>query len=341
MNQHNSSPKVTAQASFALERPLAAMRPILCLTMLCCLAGAGTAVAFDQPQVYTLKPKDRIMVFGDSTTVGGVGVAGYVQQISQALKEQLSDKDVTITAICKNTRTTNTLLGKGGWVVGLKDKQGQPDFPTVGIINLGLNDSKQGVAGVKPFCDNLRQAIALLREMKVDPILCTPTLWCGLTQTKPYGEAARALAAELKVPLIDLYEAYSDHVTRNMRDGKVLPGTGLFDTEEPVIGLHLGVLGETLSARTILQGLGLKPVWQKYQLRLTVAGKGQVTAEPKQPFYEPRAKVALKFVPEAGSTFKRWFNWEGTVRETAAQFTLTMDRHHWIIAEAPPEGQKK
>jgi lysophospholipase L1-like esterase len=225
--------------------------------MLCCLAGAGTAVAFDQPQVYQLKPKDRVVIMGDSTTVGGCGVAGYVQLVNQALQEQLPDQNITVGAKCKNTRTTATLLGKGGCVTEMKESLGKPDFSTVVIINLGLNDSKSAENCVAPFTDNLRQAVTLLREMKVTPIVCAPSVWGGVTQTKPYAEAARALPAEMKVPLIDLYAAHADHVVSSTKDGKLLPGTNPTDGVTR-LGMHLSVVGETLSARAILQALGLR-----------------------------------------------------------------------------------
>jgi hypothetical protein len=185
-----------------------------------------------------------------------------------------------------------------------------------------------------------------LRERKQTVILTTPTLWCGFDQTKPYAEAARKLAEELKCPLIDLYAAYADYCTSNMKDGKMLPGTGLFDTEEPVIGLHLGVRGNTLSAQTILRALGLKPEWKMYQLCLTVKGKGRIKADPEptgdraRPAYAPGTKVTLTFTPDAGFKLARWFNFEGTVKETTPTLTVTTDRPMWIIGESQAEGAK-
>ena len=94
--------------------------------------------------------------------------------------------------------------------------------------------------------------------------------------------------------------------------------------------------------RTILQGLGLKPEWKQYQLRLTVKGKGQIKADPApsgdkgREAYAPGTKVTLTFTPEAGAKFTRWFNFEGTVKETVEKLTVTMDRPMWIIAETTP-----
>jgi len=52
--------------------------------------------------------------------------------------------------------------------------------------------------------------------------------------------------------------------------------------------------------------------------------------------YAPGAKVTLTFTPDAGSMFTRWFNFEGTVKETVEKLTVTMDRPMWIIAESKP-----
>ena len=313
------------------------MKKSLLLSLLAVLTlGQTTLSAFEQPAVQQLTAKDHIVIFGDSTTVGGSGPAGYVQLLIQALNEQVPG--VKVSAICKNSRATNTLLGPKGWILGNFEKirQSEP-APTISIIVLGLNDRD-----VEGYVKNLREAVGLLRERKQTVILTTPTLHANLDNTKPRAEAARALATELKYPLIDLSAAYTQYATKNMKDGKFLLGTGLYDTEEPVIALHLGVLGETLSAQTILQGFGLKPEWKMYQIRLTVAGKGQIKADPaptgekNREGYAPGTKVTLTFTPEAGSKFSRWFNFEGTVKETAEKLTVTMDRPMWIIAESKP-----
>ena len=313
------------------------MQRTITLILLTVLAlGQTTLSAFEQPAVQQLTAKDHIVIFGDSTTVGGSGPAGYVQLLIQALNEQVPG--VKVGAICKNSRASSTLLGPGGWILGkFEELRKAEPVPTISIIVLGLNDRD-----VEAYAKNLREAVGLLRERKQTVILTTPTLHANLDNTKPRAEAARALATELKCPLIDLGAAYTHYATKNMKDGKFLPGTGLYDSEDPVIGLHLGVLGEALSARTILQGLGLKPEWKMNQIRLTVKGKGQIKSDPAptgdkgREGYAPGTKVTLTFTPEAGFKFSRWFNFEGTVKETTDKLTVTMDRPMWILAEATP-----
>jgi len=212
------------QAPSGRKRPLASRPRIVGLAMLCSLAGSGTLAAFDQPQIYQLKPQDQVLILGDSTTADGVRTPGtYVRLLDQAQHEQIPDLGVVIRG-----------LGWGGTCMH--------DIP-------GQNR------------------------------------WIGSF----------------------LGAAYTHYATKNMKDGKFLPGTGLYDSVDPVIGLHLGVLGETLSARTILQGLGLKPEWKMNQIRLTVKGKGQIKSDPAptgdkgREGYSPGTKVTLTFTPESSS----------------------------------------
>ena len=314
-------------------RPKALLRHAMPAVLL--LGGLITtsAFAFEQPAVQQLTAKDHIVIFGDSTTVGGCRPAGYVQLLIQALNEQVPG--VKVSAICKNSQKSGSMLG---WIPGkFEELRKAEPAPTISIIVLGLNDGD-----VVAYTKNLREAVGLLRERKQTVILTTPTLHANLDKTKPRAEAARALATELKCPLIDLGAAYTDYAIKNMKDGKFLPGTGLYDNEESVIGLHLGQLGNTLSAKTILQALSLKPEWKMYQICLSVSGKGQIKADPAptgdkgREGYAPGTKVTLTFTPDAGFKFNRWFNFEGTVKETAEKLTVTMDRPMWIIAESKP-----
>ena len=220
--------------------------------------GQATLSAFDQPAVQQLQAKDHIVIFGDSTTAGGFGPAGYGQLLTQALGEQLPG--AKLSAICKNTRTTDTLLGPTGWILGDKFetlRKAEP-APTISIIILGLNDSKAGPGGVERYTKNLREAVGLLRERKQTVVLTAPSTWGGLTQTKPYAEAARVLATELKCPLIDLYAVQSELITAHTKDGNLDPAFN-----PTVDGVHLSALGNKLWAETILKALGLKPEWKK------------------------------------------------------------------------------
>ncbi len=295
--------------------------------------GQATASAFEQPKVYELKPKDHVVIFGDSTTVAGCKPAGFVQLLIQAVAEQIHDQGVKVSAICKNTRTTSSLLGPEGWILGRKFKtlQDAEHKPTVAIIVLGLNDSKAGPSGVEPYVKRLREAIGLLRDRKQTVILVTPSTWGGLEQTKPYAGACRALAKELECLLIDLYAVHVDHIVANTKDGRLLP------SDNPTVdGVHYSEVGDTLTAGAILRALGLEAVWRKYQLQVALNRNCDVTVEPNlsvnEP-YEPGAKVTLTCKPKAGMVFKSWAHTNGElIAGTEPAVTVTMDSHQHIKA---------
>ncbi len=194
--------------------------------------------------------------------------------------------------------------------------------PTICIVNMGLNDALQGGKALAPYAENLRTVVRQGRALGLTMILCTPTLRGGLAKTKPFAEKARAVAAEERCPIVDLYAAHADHMTANTKDGKIAPGK---DTTYD--GVHLTAAGETVSAITILQSFGLKPVWQKYQIRnKSNPGFGTYTIEPAQPFYEVGAKVAVTAIPAKGKKFVRWAG-DMASYGTENPVSVTMDRH--------------
>ena len=277
------------------------MRTKILTGLLDALAFCLPLMAFEQPAIYQLKPKDRVLILGDSTTSDGIQPAGYVQLVEQAQREQILGMDVKVWGYGFAMKGTWTLLGDRGYVNGyVKSLLGKEGAPTVVIINLGLNDSKSGINGVVAFVENLRQAVDMLRTFGVTVILCTPTTWGGLSQTKPYAEAGRTLAAELKCPVIDLYAVHAEQIAAHTKDGVLTPGAN--PTRD---GAHLNGLGETLSASAILQSFDLKPIWQKYQLRVRLSrnGKGKILVELDASAYPAGTKVTLTVIPEPGSEF--------------------------------------
>ena len=307
------------------------MKTHLILSILAALTlGQAALLAFEQPAVQKITAKDHIVIFGDSTS--GRRPAGYVELLTQALNEQVPG--VKHTTIAKAQKWTGDLPSMIPYLVKMLPSE-QP--PTICIIVLGLNDRDVDV-----YAKNLREAVGVLRGHKQTVILTTPTLFNDLNKMKAHAKAVQDLATELKCPLIDLSAAYTDYAMKNMKDNKFLPGTGLYDNEQSAIGLHLGQMGEILSAKTIIQALGLKPEWKMYQICLRVNGKGQIKADPAptgdkgREGYAPGTKVTLTFTPDAGFKFNRWFNFEGTVKETSEKLTVTMDRPMWIFAESKP-----
>jgi lysophospholipase L1-like esterase len=369
--QHNrnlSRDQTMTQPSSGRKRHLTARRPLFCLAMLVCLAGSGTAVAFDQPKVYDLKPKDHVVIIGDSVTADGQCIGGFVRLIDQAQHEQVPELGVIVRA--------NGAYGAGmqhfPQHCGVERLAKSSNPPTVAIMALGLNDAGEGEKGLPTYTDRMRKAVTLLRELKMTVILCTLT--GARANWRLYSDAVRTVATEMKCPLIDLSAVYVDNKNKNTPN-KDKPDDYLPGTNPHRDGCHLNMYGETLSASTYLKAFGLKPVWQKYQIRACVFRKsyrtwptsdstaGIIKIEPEftiqsptpkdpggwtgswpieQQGYAPGTKITLTVLPAAGLTFNRWYTLEeGTLKETTPSLTVTIDRHTWIYAEVKPIEAKK
>ena len=332
---------------------------LACLILAATMAMSGTAFALEQPKVYDLKPNERILILGDSTTYDGTSHGGYVRLAEQGIQEQSPDLKVVIRSwggyglplVPENP--AKRLPFAEQW----KALLGHPNAPTTVMINLGLNDSKEG--NVPNYEKWLRQYVVELRGIKMNVVLCTPTLWGGLDQMKPYAEAVRRVATEMKCPLIDLYAAHAaafEQKKSTRRDGA-----------------HLNMAGEVCSATAILKAFGLKAEWKKYQLRITIGREGcatgieggafggpftgnpkSVLADPpaqptpaselenpknlwlanwsaQQPAYAPGTKVTLRLDPASGRVFHSWTDFQGQIPNNAPEtLTITMDEHKWV-----------
>ena len=310
--------------------------------------------AFEQPKVYDLKPNERILILGDSTTYDGTSHGGYVRLAEQGIQEQSPDLKVVIRAwggyglplVPENPAKRPPFAEQ--W----KALLGHPNAPTTVMINLGINDSGRGEAHLQAYEKWVRQYVEELRAAKMNVILCTPTLWCGLERTKPNADAVRRVATEMKCPLVDLQAA---HVEACENKKGIHRDMG-----------HLNMTGEILSASTILKAFGLKAEWKKYQLRVSAARVGCgtgvegwcggpltgnakcVVVEPvlpetkpelenpkgklgfsdglwianwptEQAAYAPGTKVTLKLVPASGRIFQHWSDHDGLLSKNPAQ----------------------
>ena len=333
--------------------------------------------AFEQPKVYDLKPNERILILGDSTTHDGNTVGGYVRLVDQGIQEQAPERKAAIRAnagygarLVPGQPDKRQTMGE--W---LKPVQGHPNAPTTVMINLGINDSGGGEANLQTYEKWVRQYVEELRAAKLNVILCTPTVWNG-HQTKPNAEVVRRVATEMKCPLVDLYAAHAEACENKKR---VHRDTG-----------HLNMTGEILSASTILKGLGLKAEWKKYQLRVSSRPNGWSTSvegwcgapltgntkcvvvEPalsegkpelespkgrfgfyttlwianwptEQAAYAPGTKVTLKLDPASGRIFHHWGDFgDGLLpKDAPATLTIIMDGHRGVdLSYVFPEKAK-
>ena len=323
--------------------------------------------AYEQPKVYDLKLHERVLIIGDSTTYDGNHIGGYVRLVDQGIQEQAPERKAAIRSQAGYGATLAPERPEKRQTFGewFKPVQGHPNAPTTVMFNLGLNDSGRGEANVPNYEKWLRLYVEELRAIKLNVILCTPTLGAGSS----YVEVVRRVATEMKCPLIDLHAAHtaaSEQKKCTRRDP-----------------LHLNMTGDILSASTILKGFGLKAEWKKYQLRvssrpngwstsnegvgassLTAGNTKCVVVEPalsegkpeleklglwnanwptEQAAYAPGTKVTLKVDPASGRIFHHWgdLNDDLVPKDAPATLTIIMDGHRGVdLTYGVPEKAK-
>jgi lysophospholipase L1-like esterase len=149
-------------------------------------------------------PAVRIVLVGDSTVndQGGWG-PGFKSYFSS---------DVEIINLAKNGRSSKSFRAEGLWKPALDPK---PDYV---LIQFGHNDGPgkgpdRETDANTTFRDNMARYVNEVRAAGAQPVLVTSIVRRDFGQDGkikpdsllPYVETVRALAAEKKVPLIDLY----------------------------------------------------------------------------------------------------------------------------------------
>jgi sialidase-1 len=176
-----------------------------------------------------------IIMFGDSTTAERPGVVEhvYAERIQEALLKIGSSLSVYNAGVGSNT----TVLAKNRFA-----KDVLAHKPRLVVIQFGLNDAAVDVWRTPPattprvaladYEANLRWMIGAAREQNVKPILMTtnPLRWTAKLKElygrppyrpdeadgfdKPvltaYNDVVRKLAKELRVPLVDIHEAFTE-----------------------------------------------------------------------------------------------------------------------------------
>lgn len=210
--------------------------------------GAGEIPVFVPPPKAKPKP-GGIVMFGDSTTAPRGSLKVYATRVETMLQSIGSSLGVHNAGIPGNT-TRDAL------------KRLQTDVlkyqPRIVVMQFGINDSCVDVwknpAATEPrvplaeYLSNLRRMIAAAQEAKAKVILMTtnPLRWTSKLRElygKPpynpaaedgfdsatlagYNEALRQLAAELKVPLVDVRAAYPEFAAKHQTtiEGMLLDG---------------------------------------------------------------------------------------------------------------------
>jgi lysophospholipase L1-like esterase len=185
---------------------------------------AAALPAEDDPAAskITLVKGDKIIFFGDSLTALAIADShvpegkGYVPLVRESLKDQ----GVEVDAVATGGHRVPDLLAR-------VDQEVIAKKPTIVVIQIGVNDASGGVTP-EMFKAQLEELIDKLQQGGARVIQCTCT--CRREGYDPedaldkkldaLAEAARSVAREKKLPLVDLRQAFIDYWEKNNPQNK-------------------------------------------------------------------------------------------------------------------------
>ena len=210
------------------------------------VALAAPCLAEDAP---AFKKGDKVVFLGDSITQGGNGPKGYVGLIREKFKDQgveVLNAGVSGNKVPDLTRRLQK---------DVLDKK-----PALVVIYIGINDvwhgEKNPANGTSKadFDSGLRAIIGKITAGGGKVVICTPTVIGEKAENTldakldEYSDVSRKIAADLKLPLVDLRKAFADHLKANNKENKdkgVLTGDRV----------HLNEAGNKLVADSILKAI--------------------------------------------------------------------------------------
>ena len=150
----------------------------------------------------------KIVLVGDSTTAvqGGWGPSFCAQHVTSFL---------ACVNLARGGRSSYNYRAEGSWDIALQEMQKGSYESVYVLVQFGHND-QPGKPGrstdlATEFPDNLRRYVREIRTAGAQPVLVTPLTRRQFENGKllhdlePWAEATRKVAAELDVPLVDLY----------------------------------------------------------------------------------------------------------------------------------------
>lgn len=177
----------------------------ICLTS---LVLACPVLAADPPPDTPRPRMAKIVLIGDSTVAvqGGWGASFCGYHVTSA---------VACVNLAKGGRSSGNYRAERSWEIAMEEVKGGGFDKTYVLIQFGHND-QPGKPGrstdlATEFPANLTRYVADVRAAGAEPILVTPLTRRqfkeGVLQDDlgPWAEATRRVAADLKVPLIDLH----------------------------------------------------------------------------------------------------------------------------------------
>ena len=183
-------------------------RLLLCLALLATPASAQTlSDAEARAQIKPISAK-KIILVGDSTTAvqGGWGPSFCADHVTSFL---------ACINLARGGRSTFNYRAEGSWDIALHEMKSGGFAATYVLIQFGHND-QPGKPGrstdlVAEFPANLRAYVSEVRAAGAIPVLVTPLTRRGFESGRlqddlgPWADAIRKVAAEMDVPLVDLY----------------------------------------------------------------------------------------------------------------------------------------
>lgn len=150
----------------------------------------------------------KIVLVGDSTTAvqGGWGPSFCADHVTSFL---------ACVNLARGGRSSHSYRAEGSWDIALREMQPAGYGSVHVLIQFGHND-QPGKPGrstdlAREFPDNLRRYVRDVRAVGAVPVLVTPLarrqFKAGVLvdDLAPWAEATRKVAAELRVPLVDLH----------------------------------------------------------------------------------------------------------------------------------------
>ena len=150
----------------------------------------------------------RIVLVGDSTMCE-YPVDRPDRGWGQYLRQYFDD-GVTVINLARGGRSTKTFRAEGLWAKALAEK------PAFVLIQFGHNDSHapdrpESTDATTDFPTNLRRYVEEARAIGATPILLTPVVrrifgpdGRLVGELRPYAEATKQVAEEMRVPLVDV-----------------------------------------------------------------------------------------------------------------------------------------
>ncbi|MBS1794420.1 MAG: hypothetical protein JSS81_11230 [Acidobacteria bacterium] len=162
---------------------------------------------------FAQKPSITVYLAGDSTMAQKTDDRRPETGWGEYLQNQLDDRRVRVENHAQNGRSTKSFINEGRWQA-IVDKLKKGDYV---FIEFGHNDEKLdkpdvGAAAGTDYRNNLIRFIADVRAKKAFPVLLTPVMRRRFDEKGEfydthgeYPDVVRKVAAEYKVPLIDMH----------------------------------------------------------------------------------------------------------------------------------------